>query len=58
MVKNKSNFQGQLHEDKMLICRSNKVLVFANKTSKIYKLGKNEYKKLTIEAVTTNLQGS
>ena len=33
--------------------RSNKVLVFADKTSNIYKLDTYEYKKLTTEAVTS-----
>ena len=55
------NFQEQLNEDIRVIKRSNKVLVVADKTSNIYKLYmnvkmnikcKDEYKKLTTEAVT------
>ena len=49
----KSNFQRQLNEDITEIKRSNKVLVFADKTSNIYKLDTDEYKKLTTEAVTS-----
>ena len=49
----KSNFQRQLNEDIKVIKRSNKVLVFADKTSNIYKLVTDEYKKLTTEAVTS-----
>ena len=48
----KSNFQRQLNEDIRVIKRSNKVLVFADKTSNIYKLDIDEYK-LTTEAVTS-----
>ena len=47
----KSNFQRQLNEDIRVIKRSNKVLVFADKTSNIYKLDTDEYKKLTTETV-------
>ena len=43
----KSNFQRQLNEDVRVIERSNKVLVFADKTSNICKLDTDEYKKLT-----------
>ena len=49
----KSNFQSQLNEDIKVIKRSNKVLVFADKTSNIYKLDTDEYKKLTTEAITS-----
>ena len=42
----KSNFQRQLNEDIREIKRSNKVLVFADKTSNIYRLDTDEYKKL------------
>ena len=49
----KRNFQRQLNEDIWVINRSNKVLVFADKTSNIYKLDTDEYKKLTTEAVTS-----
>ena len=48
----KSNFQRHLNEDIREIKRSNKVLVFADKMSNIYKLDTDEYKKLT-EAVTS-----
>ena len=40
----KSNFQRQLNEDIRVNNRSNKVLVFADKTSNIYKLDTDEYK--------------
>ena len=49
----KSKFQRQLNEDIREIKRSNKVLVFADKKSNIYKLDTDEYKKLTTEAVTS-----
>ena len=39
----KSKFQRQLNEDIREIKRSNKVLVFADKTSNIYKLDTDEY---------------
>lgn len=50
----KRNFQRQLNEDPRTISRSNKVLVFANKTFNTYKLDKREYKKSTTEAVKTS----
>ena len=49
----KSNFQRQLNEDITVIKRSNKVLAFADKTSNIYKLDTDEYKKITTEAITS-----
>ena len=49
----KGNFQRQLNEDIRVMKRSNKVLVFTDKTSNIYKLDTDEYKKLTTEAVTS-----
>ena len=49
----KSNFQRQLNEDIRVIKWSNEVLVFADKTSNVYKLDTDEYKKLTNEAVTS-----
>ena len=49
----KSKFQRQLNEDIREIKRSNKVLVFADKTSNIYKLDTDEYKKLRTEAITS-----
>ena len=54
----KSNFQRQLNEDtrvmmRVIIKRSNKVLVFADKMSIIYQLDTDECKKLTIEAFTS-----
>ena len=49
----KSNFQRQLNEDIRVIKRSIKVLVFADKTSNIYKLDTDEYRKLTTGAVTS-----
>ena len=50
----KSNFQRQLNEDIRVIKRSNKVLVFADKTFRTYKLDTDEYKKLTTEAVISS----
>ena len=50
----KSNFQRQLNEDIRVIEPSNKVLVFAYKAFNIYKLDKDEYKKLTTDDI--NLQ--
>ena len=47
----KSSFQRQLNEDIRVISRPNKVLVFADKTSNIYKSDTDEYRKLTTEAV-------
>ena len=52
----KNNFQRQLNEDIRIIKRSNKVSVFANKTSNIYKLDTDEYKKLTSEAVISTFK--
>ena len=51
--KMKSNLQRQLNKDIRVIKRSNKVLVFPNKSSNIYKLDTDKYKKLTTEAVTS-----
>ena len=45
----KSNFQRQLNKDIRVIKRSNKVLLFAYKTS-IYNLDTDDYKNLTTEA--------
>ena len=47
------NFQRLLNKDIRVIKQSNKVLVFADKTSNIYKLDTDEHKKLTTEAVTS-----
>ena len=49
----KTNFQRKLNEDIREIKRSNKVLVFADKMSNIYKLDTDEYKKLTAEVITS-----
>ena len=47
------NFQRKLNEDIRVIRQSNKVLVFTDKTSNIYKLDTDEYKELATEAVTS-----
>ena len=47
------NFQRKLNEDIRVIKQSNKVLLFTDKTSNIYKLDTDEYKKLATEAVTS-----
>ena len=52
----KSNLQRQLNEYIRVIKQSNKVLVLAAKTSNVYKLDTNEYKKLTTEAVTSTIK--
>ena len=41
------------HEDIRVIKRSNRILVFANKTPNIYKLDTGGYKKLATEVVTS-----
>ena len=51
--KMKSNLQRQLNKDIRVIKRSNKVLVLPDKSSNIYKLDTDKYKKLTTEAVTS-----
>ena len=51
--KMKSNLQRQLNKDIKVIKRSNKVLVFPDKSSNIYKLDTDKCKKLTTEAVTS-----
>ena len=51
--KMKSNLQRQLNKDIRVIKRSNKVLVFPDKSSNIYKLDTDKYEKLTTEAVTS-----
>ena len=40
-----SNFQNQLKEDIKLIKKSKKLFFFADKTSNIYQIGKDEYNK-------------
>ena len=49
----KRKFQRQFQEDIKLIKRSNKVLVFPDKTSNIHKIDTDEYKRLTTEAITS-----
>ena len=42
-----SNFQNQLKEDIKVTKKSKKIFVFADKTSNIYQIEKDEYNKLT-----------
>ena len=48
-----SNFQNQLKEDIKAIKKSKKIFVFADKTSNIYQIEKDEYSKLTTDASTS-----
>ena len=48
-----SNFQNQLKEDIKAIKKSKKIFVFVDKTSNIYQIEKDEYNKLTTDAITT-----
>ena len=48
-----SNFQNQLKEDIKVIKKLKKVFIFADKTSNIYQIEKDEYNKLTTDAVTS-----
>ena len=48
-----SNFQNQLNEDIKAIKKSKKIFVFADKTSNIFQIEKDEYKKLTTDAITS-----
>ena len=51
--KRQSNFQEKLNEDIKTINNTNKTLTFADKTSNLYKLSKEEYNKLLNESITT-----
>ena len=48
-----SNFQNQLKEDIKAIKKSKKIFIFADKTSNIYQIEKDEYNKLTTDAITS-----
>ena len=48
-----SNFQNQLKEDIKAIKKSKKIFVFADKTSNIYRIEKDEYNKVTNDAITS-----
>ena len=48
-----SSFQNQLKEDIKAIKKSKKIFVFADKTSNIYQIEKDEYNKLTTDAITS-----
>ena len=48
-----SNFQSQLKENIKTIKKSKNIFVFADKTWNIYQIEKDEYKKLTTDAITS-----
>ena len=48
-----SNFKNQLKDDIKAIKKSKKIFVFADKTSNIYQIEKDEYNKLLIDAITS-----
>ena len=48
-----SKFQNQLKEDVKAIKKLKNIFVFADKTSNIYQIEKDEYNKLTIDAITS-----
>ena len=52
-LKVSSNFQNQLKEDIKAIKKSKNIFVFADKTSNIQQTEKNEYNKLTTDAITS-----
>ena len=52
----KSNFERQLSKDIWVINRSKQVLAFDDKTFNIYKLDKDEYKKINNRSRYINLQ--
>ena len=47
------NFQNQLKEDIKAMKKSKKIFVFEDKTSNIYHIEKDEYNKLTTDAITS-----
>ena len=47
------NFQNQLKKDIKAMKKSKKIFVFADKTSNIYHIEKDEYSKLTTDAITS-----
>ena len=53
-----SNFQNWLEEDIKAIKKSREIFVFANKTSNIYKIEKNEYNKLSTNAITSTYKAT
>ena len=52
-VKASRNFKNQLKEDFKAIKNSKKIFVFADKTSNIYQIEKDEYNKLTTDAIAS-----
>ena len=46
-----SNFQNQVKEDIKAIKKSKKLFIFADKTSNTYQIEKNEYNKVTTDAI-------
>ena len=50
----KSSFQQQLMEDIKIIKNTKATLTFANKTSNLYKVPKEQYEKLVNNAMTTS----
>ena len=48
-----SNFKNQLKDDIRAIKKSKKIFVFTDKTSNIYQIEKDEYNKLTTDAITS-----
>ena len=54
----RNDFQMKLHEDLRKVRSSKKTLTFADKTSNIYRLEKEEYRHLLQNAVTTTCKKS
>ena len=54
----RNNFQMKLHEDIKKVRSSKKTLTFANKTSSMYRLKKEAYRRLLQNAVTTTYKKS
>ena len=54
----RNDFQKQLHEDLKKVRSSKKTLTFADKTSNMYRLDKEEYRHLLQNAVTTTYKKS
>ena len=52
-IKFSSNFQNQLKQDIKAIKKSKKDFDFADKTSNVYQIEKDEYKKLTTDTITS-----
>ena len=54
----RNDFQMKLHEDLRKVRSSKKTLTFADKTSNMYRLEKEEYRRLLQNAVTTTYKKS